>query len=307
MHSPTSMDKHSTPSVILNARGLIAPPVRAFFAALLLLTLGDVVSRAHAAPVTFWFQGTVNNIRNPSNSLPAGVALGTPFSGRVTYDPARVGQSLFVSFPAGDVLDAYFTNTSDFSMLVQIGGHTITNASHFSHTTCGYVGVYNEFNNNDSLTIESGSSDIIVDGVSTRIGMVVPTLTLYFSDPSKTAYDAAALPITPPVLSQFANARTFSWMTRLDNGIGTEVFVVGGEIDVISTNALVYLNMRAAANNSIQLGWPAAISGFTLQSRTNLSVGTWQNVAGLPVFAGMEQTMTVPAAQGSRFFRLFAQ
>jgi hypothetical protein len=168
---------------------------------------GALPQTCPATPVTFWFSGTVNSIYNPSNAVPADINIGTPFTGRITYDPAWMSFSNANSFPAGDTLDTYYTNTVGFSMLVQIGGHTITNAPNPDGYTCGYVGVYDQFNNSDSLTLETGNAAIIVDGSSTRVGNQIPVLNLYLQDAGKTVFSSASLPTSAPPQANFPAKR----------------------------------------------------------------------------------------------------
>ncbi|MEI9863506.1 MAG: hypothetical protein WDN00_02920 [Limisphaerales bacterium] len=110
-----------------------------------------MLATATAAPVTFWFSGVVDSISNPSNTLPSGIAIGTPFSGRVSYDPALVSYSYSNSYATGDTSNNYFTNTDGLSMLVQIGGHTIMNAPNAEGYNCGYIGVNDDYDNFDRI------------------------------------------------------------------------------------------------------------------------------------------------------------
>jgi len=57
---------------------------------------------------------------------------------------------------------------------------------------------------------------------------------------------------------------------------------------------------------AVTLSWPtnyAATAAFTLQSRTNLILGTWQTEASPPV-VGTQFQLTVPAFAGGKFYRL---
>lgn len=275
---------------------------------LFILTLatltGALLQTATAAPVTFWFSGTVDSINNPSNSLPSGIAIGTPFSGRVTYDPAWVSSATAYSFPAGDTSNSYFTNTAGFSMLVQIGGHTITNALNPIGYNYGYVGIYEQFNNNDSFTVETAHADLMVDGSPTLVGNLIPYMNLSLSDRTKTAYNTAVLPSSPPTIGQFPDQRIFNWQNWVDDDFRTTVFSIAGNITVLTTNELVALNLRRTGNNTLQLGWPTAVSGYTLQSTTNLASGNWQTVTNAVTDLNMEHTVTFSTASKNQFFRL---
>lgn len=258
---------------------------------------------AEAAPVTFWFSGKLEYINNPSNALPKDVTVGAPFTGRITYDPGWLGSSNWNSYPSGTTMNTYYTNTAGFSVLVQIGANIITNAPNPDGYPCGYVGVYDQFNNCDSLTIETSSADLIVNGNPTLQGNSFPLVSLYLRDDTKTAFSSASLPGVPPTTSQFQDDRIFAWEQLIDDGKGTRVFSVSGTITMITTNALVALNIRRQSS-LIQLGWPLGVAGMSLQSSTNLSPGNWQDVPDPVTAIGMEQTVTLPANTASRFFRL---
>lgn len=282
-------------------------PIRRVAACMVLIASASLiftVVHAHAAPVTFWFRGTIDWINNPSNSVPSGIRIGTPFSGRVIYDPAKTSWTSSSSFPSGDTVNTYYTDITGFSILAQVGSHIITNAPNPENYPCGYVGVYDNFSNNDSLTIETGSSDIIVNGSSTLIGKQTPVITLYFQDLTKSVFNSATIPTNPPSLEQFIDTHQFSWMTRLDDGIGTVLFGVGGTIKEISTNALVLLNAQQVAGDAVRLSWPSGVPNCTLQYRTNHSVGTWQNVPNAVSIQGMEHAVTLPRSGSARLFRL---
>lgn len=275
------------------------------FALVLAALPGRLTPAVHAAPVTFWFSGTVDYVSNPSNALPAGIAEGTPFSGRVTYDSALVYYTNWNSYAEGAILNTYFRQIAGFSMLVQIGGHTITNAMNADgYSNCGYLGVYDQYNNADELTLETAHADIIVDGQPTQISNTAPYLNLYLQDLTKTAFGSATWPTSPPTISQFPNLRVFSWLNRLDDVFNTTIYAVTGNISVLTTNELVALNLRPAASHAVQFGWPAAVSGYSLQFSTNLASATWQTVTNAVADLNMEHTVTVSAAGGTRFFRL---
>jgi hypothetical protein len=58
---------------------------------------------------------------------------------------------------------------------------------------------------------------------------------------------------------------------------------------------------------NLTFSWPLASEGFTLQSRTNLALGTWVNVTSpAPQIVGdqWQLVLAAPANTGSGFFRL---
>jgi hypothetical protein len=54
------------------------------------------------------------------------------------------------------------------------------------------------------------------------------------------------------------------------------------------------------ANNQAIVSWPASVTGFMLQTNSNLSTGTWGNYLGMVV----NNTVTNAPPKGNLFFRL---
>jgi hypothetical protein len=261
-----------------------------------------LVSNAAAAPVTFWFSGYVENVNNPSNAMPFGVAAGMPFAGHLTYDPALVGSTYTNSYPEGDLGFYYFTNTAGYSIVFQIAGHTITNVVIPGRNT-GLVGVYDQYNNSDSYWAQS-SGGLTLDGSPFLADPYFSGIYIYLQDNSKTAINTTDIPTNAPVLANFPDQRALTWGAYIDDGGPTRLFSVDGILTSVSTNELVLLNGRIVAPNTLQLGWPIILSGFTLQSRTNLAAGNWQSVINPVVDINAEHTVTVPVTESAGYFRL---
>lgn len=67
---------------------------------------------------------------------------------------------------------------------------------------------------------------------------------------------------------------------------------------------LVDLGVSPAAG-SLTLGWPVDLAGYTLQSRTNLANGNWQDHLTLaPALVGNEWQFNLPMTEAANFFRL---
>jgi hypothetical protein len=261
-----------------------------------------LVSHISAAPVTFWFSGYIENVNNPTNAMPFGVAVGTPFAGQLTFDPALVGSTYTNSYPQGDLGFNYFTNTAGYSIVFQIAGHTITNVVIPGRYT-GLVGVYDQYNNSDSYWAQS-SGGLTLDGSPFLSDPYFSGIYIYLQDNSKTAINTIAIPTNVPVLANFPDQRILTWGAYIDDGGPTQLFSVNGVLTAVSTNELALLNGRVAAANSFQLGWPITLSGFTLQSRTNLAAGNWQTVSNAVVDMNAEHTVTIPASESAGYFRL---
>lgn len=115
------------------------------------------------------------------------------------------------------------------------------------------------------------------------------------SSPHVTASDAVG-PIT-----------VFSIALRQSGGIGVftlDDLKVGTEFSDVATVVPNYSLRIIRSGSAVVVAWPASATGFTLQSRTDLSSGTWQNVVTPPVTVGGENFVTNSPATGNRFFRL---
>ena len=63
----------------------------------------------------------------------------------------------------------------------------------------------------------------------------------------------------------------------------------------------------ALAGTNLTVSWPLANAGFTLQSRTNLTLGNWVNLASpAPQIVGSNWQVSLPIAASnlSTFYRL---
>ena len=58
------------------------------------------------------------------------------------------------------------------------------------------------------------------------------------------------------------------------------------------------------SGNGIVLSWPAAATGFNLETTVQLSPASWLPVANPPIGSGNEFTLTLPVQSGARFYRL---
>ncbi len=78
-----------------------------------------------------------------------------------------------------------------------------------------------------------------------------------------------------------------------------------GPNQLLSTNSPAM--SMAMSGASLTMSWPLASAGYTVQSRTNLALGNWVNVASpAPQITGSQWqvTLPVPADAGSVYYRL---
>lgn len=271
---------------------------------LLLLLTTAAALRARSEVVTFWFSGRIEDIANPSNAVPSGIAVGTPFVGRVSWDTAKFHYSSSNHYSPGSVANYYYKDPAAMSFLVQVGGHTITNAASVSGGYSGSYHVYDDFQVSDELSVSSARANLIVDGEVDAVAPVQSTLSLDLRAADFSTFTNAAPPTAPLHTEQFQRRRYFSWMKSMDDGKNTRLFSVGGRIDAFSTNALVLLNLSRLGDGSKRLSWPVGVEGFALQSSPNVANGPWTPVAQPATISGMERAVVVPPDNGPRFYRL---
>ena len=63
---------------------------------------------------------------------------------------------------------------------------------------------------------------------------------------------------------------------------------------------VVTLSAHLTTTNTVVLAWPADAGGFVLQSRSDLSSGTWQSVPA----SGVSGQAVIPASAAREFYRL---
>lgn len=253
-----------------------------------------------AAPVTFWFTGQVDALLNASNTAPQGVAIGTPFDGRIRYNPDEVLFADTNQVGSGTRSQYNFGTTAAFSFTLNIAGNTISNIP--NPTISGLIGVEDNLAESDRLYIET-SSALMMNGTNLVNFPNQVSMSIFMQDESATAVSAAVLPLAPPVLERFSDGAYLNLVARNSNGT-LDLFNIGGRIQLISTSETVQLHVRRASASTVQLAWPVHTSGYTLHSTTNLTTPNWQPVATPIVDTASEHTVTVPSISGPRFFRL---
>lgn len=88
------------------------------------------------------------------------------------------------------------------------------------------------------------------------------------------------------------------WSGALTSGQVANLYNSGP--DVVAGPSLVI----APSGRQITLTWPANATGFTLQSTTSLTGGTWTTVAGTPTVANGLDSLTLPTSQMQTYYRL---
>lgn len=253
-----------------------------------------------AAPVTYWFSGTVEDYHNASNTAPVGVTVGTPFVGRISYDTAQVSHTT-TNNPGGGTNSQYnFADLTAYSFVVHIAGHTISNM--VTSGNCGQIILENNVYGIDRYVAET-TSVLTLNGTNMVAFPNQAMMGLELYDNTKSALTSTALPLSGPQLDHFSDGGNFSLSVR--NGNGTVYLSqIRGAVSTISANEIVPLSLRRPNNTTVQLAWPRYATGYTLQSTTNLHNPNWQNVATAVVATATEHTVTVSSVGISKFFRL---
>jgi hypothetical protein len=256
-----------------------------------------LTATAPAAPVTFWFSGVVDSTTDAGTNLPTGIAMGTVFTGRITYD-ATLGdyQSGFVNGSLSSS-NIYFANFLSTTAVLYIGGHTVTNQLLDPERDAGSLHIRDNYDNEDNFIYYAGMSGLAVGGQS----FTNSRWNIYLKDGTKTANTSAAFPTTPPSLAAFASKRAFNWVRQDD--ANQYLFSVDGQILALSTNEMYALTFRVTGNNTAQVAWPVVATGFTLQSSGN-PVSGWQDVLAPVVNVGGEHTVNVTTTGAPKFYRL---
>jgi hypothetical protein len=255
-----------------------------------------------ADPVTFWFSGVVDGFINAANAAPTGVSVGTPFVGRISYNPAGVSNAS-TNDHAGGVYSQYNFPGMAFTFTVYLAGHTISNA--VVSGPIGAIVVENNVSEQDRYTVEAYT--LMLNGTNLVAEPNQSGVSLALIDPSGTALNSTALPLAPPVLSQYTNdegeAGRLAIVGRNSNGT-KDLFNIGGKVSEIRTDEIVQLQLRQINASTAQLAWPLYANGYTLQTTTNLRSPNWKNVATPVVDVGMHHTVNVPSTGAPQFFRL---
>jgi hypothetical protein len=61
----------------------------------------------------------------------------------------------------------------------------------------------------------------------------------------------------------------------------------------------------ARQTGNVQLLWPVAAGGFSVQARASLGSGEWTTLTNAPLLSGNQWQMTISTTNGPRFFRLW--
>jgi hypothetical protein len=107
-------------------------------------------------------------------------------------------------------------------------------------------------------------------------------------------------PADPYLIASIDEFRIYNGALNSDEIAATEVL---GPSALLSTTSPT-LHVSNAGGGSVLLTWPLASAGFTLQSRSSLTSGSWAPVPLGPQIVGGNWQVTVPASGSGQFYRL---
>jgi len=258
----------------------------------LVLVLGAASSMAGAELGRFTFSG-VQYKTDPSNNLPASVAVDAPFTGTMSYDPTP-------DIEPGNSTYGYYTynHSGGLRMSVTVGGHTFAS---MTPTNAGgdVLLIYNQLNGAiyDSTTFETVAN--LLDGASLP-GVDYIYMDFYLADGSGTAFSTDAIPAPLPPLSQFS-----SHYWAVYGGLtGGGSFNIQGDITNITTILPPALSINTdLPNGKVRVSWPLIGTNYVLEQRATVT-GTWSQVAFPYVTNGATINKSVGTNGNASFFRL---
>ncbi len=154
-----------------------------------------------AAPVTFNFTGSVTQASfDPDDSFSGSVDFGTTFNGSYTFDSAATDA---IAAANGG---SYAAFGAPYGFTVNMGGHTFSIADYLSVNVSNSSG----FDFYSALACAGGPS------------CAGDSMQLYLQDFSGTVFNSDALPLTPPLLSAFANA-----------ALGLDLLIDGNTVQIL--------------------------------------------------------------------------
>lgn len=270
--------------------------LRSTSAVLRVAIIGAVLLQSsNAAPVSFGFTGSITLANDPLNMV-SGVKIGTPFTGTLTYDPALTRPPSDSPSPHTEYYN--FTNAAGLTLVVQVGSHTFVGSAR----TSGQAGIiiYDNYGE-DSMEVWLNPSQTKQNGVTSAPEYTHGGIGIRLKDFTETAYTSDDLPTTRPTLNQFEYRQL--WISLYKLGVPEDYWIYG-TITAFTDSFQPQLNIRRLPNGDVQLAWPLAATGFTLESRAQLNSGNWEPVVQIAVATDTEYVVTLSATQAPRFFRL---
>lgn len=206
---------------------------------------------ALAAPVTFDFSGSVNQVNfDPADPFSGTIGFGTAFTGSYTFE-ATATDDVAASGSTG----SYSMAGAPYGLSVNIGGNIFL-AGDFLN-----IGVADNYPTGDQYTVLAQAAS----GGPLRTDLRIE---LFFEDPSKTVFGSDALPLTPPLLSMFTLMDFHLYRTITDASTYEMVQQdqIDGRIDSLSAGGAAPVPEPSTA---LLLGFGLAAGMFSFSRRRN--------------------------------------
>lgn len=280
-------------------------------------TLNDTVGNIHGTiygPVTLTGQQLVMPAGNPA---PGGDGLPTAASG-------------WVSFPAGEGLITGLPNAASIeTWVVWQGGAVWQEMYDFGQAATpgislgggNYLMVSPHDGISGALRLEWFPGGLVLTGPSLQEGQLSQVVVAHDQD-----RQLDKLYLNGQLMASGHNDRLWSSLSDVDNWLARDQWpdamfngayadmriwngaLTAGQVanlyaagpDTIAGPAL----QIAATGSQVTLQWPANATGFSLQSTTSLTGGTWGNVTTTPTVVNGLNVLTLPATQTQTYYRL---
>lgn len=99
------------------------------------------------------------------------------------------------------------------------------------------------------------------------------------------------------MLGDYADTETGAWKATPSGSSPQQMSVVATPVSV----AKIKVNRQV---DTLKLSWPPGLTGYELDSTTNLTVPDWQSVTNVPVTVGGTNSVTNSLSGSTRFYRL---
>ena len=245
--------------------------------AILLMLCGlFLTTPIYAAPITYYFAGTMNDdtINNNQNGKAFGtIAIGTPYYGSFTYEGSQV-----LNTPSTSYVGQYtYTNAS-----LTLGGVTLTDTA---NPSIKGIRVYNNPYPTDLLSLDSNGS---IGLISTLGGLNLSTgwLSIVLQDLSRTAFSSPEIPRDNLTISNFSTGNpTF---IQLKGTSPSQINEITGQAYSYSRGDILYLGTSAPTAPSVPVitevsaGSTTARVSFTAQPLQSAPPTTGYTIISTP-------------------------
>lgn len=183
-----------------------------------------VVQESQSAPILFTFNGAVTSIfTDPIDPFAGSIAVNTNMTGSTLYESSTAD-----TIASTDVGSYSMFSSPPLGLAISIGGNTFAASDFLNISVANNIGT-----GVDQLTVlaQQGVQGGLEDYLSIQ---------LFLEDPTGTAFNSDALPLTPPYLGNFLVRDFFIDGVRIIDGEAVQ-FQIQGNISVPEVNSIILL------------------------------------------------------------------